>query len=67
MSENVALSIHNVTKKFGGLVAVDRMNFDIGEHEVFGIIGPNGSGKTTMLNLISGMLKRSSGRVKLYG
>ncbi len=67
MSENVALSIHNVTKKFGGLVAVDRMNFDIREHEVFGIIGPNGSGKTTMLNLISGMLKRSSGRVRLYG
>jgi branched-chain amino acid transport system ATP-binding protein len=67
VSENVALSIHNVTKKFGGLVAVDRMNFDIREHEVFGIIGPNGSGKTTMLNLISGMLKRSSGRVKLYG
>jgi branched-chain amino acid transport system ATP-binding protein len=67
VSENVALSIHNVTKKFGGLVAVDRMNFDIREHEVFGIIGPNGSGKTTMLNLISGMLKRSSGRVRLYG
>ena len=67
MSETVALSIHNVTKNFGGLVAVDRMTFDIREHEVFGIIGPNGSGKTTMLNLISGMLKRSSGRVKLYG
>ena len=67
MSETAAVSIQNVTKNFGGLVAVDQMNFDVREHEVFGIIGPNGSGKTTMLNLISGMLKRSSGRVELYG
>ena len=67
MSETAAVSIQNVTKKFGGLVAVDQMNFDVREHEVFGIIGPNGSGKTTMLNLISGMLKRSSGCVELYG
>ena len=51
------LQVSNVTKRFGGLVAVNGMNFDVKEHEVMGIIGPNGSGKTTMMNLISGALK----------
>ncbi len=67
MSESPALSIKNVSKKFGGLIAVDGMSFDIGEREVLGLIGPNGSGKTTMLNLISGALKLSSGQVELFG
>lgn len=67
MTKAPALSIQDVTKSFGGLVAVDQMTFEIGEHEVLGLIGPNGSGKTTMLNLISGALKRSSGRIKLFG
>ncbi len=67
MSADIALSIKDVTKNFGGLVAVDRMNFDISEHEVMGLIGPNGSGKTTMLNVISGLLRISSGRIELYG
>ena len=67
MSTDIALSVKGVTKNFGGLVAVDRMNFDIPEHEVIGLIGPNGSGKTTMLNMISGLLRTSSGRIELYG
>jgi ABC-type branched-subunit amino acid transport system ATPase component len=64
---SAALSIRNVSKNFGGLVAVDGMSFDVGEREVLGLIGPNGSGKTTMLNLISGALKPSSGQVALFG
>tara|TARA_B100000315_G_scaffold258858_1_gene312476 strand:- start:5325 stop:6059 length:735 start_codon:yes stop_codon:yes gene_type:complete len=67
MSDIAALSIQNVTRNFGGLVAVDQMSFEIQEHEVLGLIGPNGSGKTTMLNLISGLLKLSSGKVELFG
>ena len=62
-----ALSVQNVSKNFGGLVAIDQMTFDIREHEVMGLIGPNGSGKTTMLNLISGRLKLSSGHVEVFG
>jgi ABC-type branched-subunit amino acid transport system ATPase component len=62
-----ALSVSEVSKLFGGLVAVDRVSFDLAENEVLGLIGPNGSGKTTMLNLISGALKPSSGAIKLYG
>lgn len=61
-----ALAVQNVTKRFGGLIAVNRMSFELVEHEVLGLIGPNGSGKTTMINLISGALKLSSGRVRLY-
>ncbi|MBL4727548.1 MAG: ABC transporter ATP-binding protein [Rhizobiaceae bacterium] len=61
------LSVQDLTKTFGGLVAVNGMNFDVGEHEVLGLIGPNGSGKTTMMNLISGALKPTSGSISLQG
>ena len=57
-----ALTAAAVTKRFGGLVAVESMSFNLVEKEVLGLIGPNGSGKTTMMNLISGALKPSSGR-----
>jgi len=62
-----ALTIGDVTKRFGGLVAVQNMSFALAENEVLGLIGPNGSGKTTMMNLISGALRSSSGEIRLYG
>jgi ABC-type branched-subunit amino acid transport system ATPase component len=62
-----ALTASAVTKRFGGLVAVHDMSFTLGENEVLGLIGPNGSGKTTMMNLISGALHPSSGDIRLYG
>ncbi len=62
-----AMSVAGVSKRFGGLVAVDRMSFDLASNEVLGLIGPNGSGKTTMLNLISGALKPSGGTIRLEG
>jgi len=62
-----ALAAAAVSKRFGGLVAVESMSFDLAEKEVLGLIGPNGSGKTTMMNLISGALKPSSGEIRLYG
>lgn len=63
----VALSVQDVSKHFGGLRAVEGMSFALDENEVLGLIGPNGSGKTTMLNLISGAFRPSSGRIELYG
>lgn len=66
-SANVALTVTGVFKRFGGLVAVDSMSFDLKENEVLGLIGPNGSGKTTMMNLISGALKPSAGQIQFYG
>ncbi|GAB4355758.1 MAG: ABC transporter ATP-binding protein [Gammaproteobacteria bacterium] len=67
MAKPSVLSVRGVTKNFGGLVAVNAMDFDVREHQVLGLIGPNGSGKTTMMNLISGALKVSSGQIKLKG
>lgn len=64
---NALLSLRGVTKRFGGLVAVNRMDFDVAEHEVLGLIGPNGSGKSTTLNLISGAFPVSSGTISLRG
>src|SRR6478735_7579118 len=61
------LRIEGVIKRFGGLVAVDGMSFDLAKNEVLGLIGPNGSGKTTMLNMISGALKPSAGTIRLDG
>jgi branched-chain amino acid transport system ATP-binding protein len=62
-----ALAVADVTKRFGGLVAVQNMSFALAENEVLGLIGPNGSGKTTMMNLISGALRPTAGAIRLYG
>jgi branched-chain amino acid transport system ATP-binding protein len=61
------LEVENLTKRFGGLIAVDNLSFSVGQGEVLGIVGPNGSGKTTTFNLITGFIKPDSGRVLLNG
>jgi len=61
------LEVINVTKKFGGLRALKNVSFNIGESEILGLIGPNGSGKTTMLNVITGFLKPEEGRIVYRG
>jgi len=65
------LSLRNLTKRFGGLTAVDNVNFDIEEGEIFGLIGPNGAGKTTIFNLITAIYSITEGEIyfcdkKLY-
>jgi branched-chain amino acid transport system ATP-binding protein len=67
MAGAVALAVEAVSKRFGGLVAVDTISFDLAQNEVLGLIGPNGSGKTTMMNMISGALKPTSGAIRLHG
>lgn len=61
------LDVNGLTKSFGGLLAVNGLSFNIKEKEVVGIIGPNGSGKTTVMNLISGVFPASSGTIHLMG
>ncbi len=61
------LEVAGLSKQFGGLAAVDDVNFRVEKNEIKGIIGPNGAGKTTFFNLITGELKPSSGKVLLKG
>ena len=56
-----------ITKRFGGLNALNNVDFDVNEGEIVGLIGPNGAGKTTLFNVISGALPSTSGVVKYEG
>lgn len=61
------LKIENVTKKFGGLVAVNAVSLTLDEGEILGLIGPNGAGKTTLFNVISGSYQPDSGQIHFDG
>jgi branched-chain amino acid transport system ATP-binding protein len=61
------LELQGLTRRYGGVAAVNDVSFVIPTRQVFGIIGPNGAGKTTLLNLISGVARPSAGRVVLDG
>ena len=61
------LSVRGVSKKFGGVRAVDNIDLDVRKTEILSIIGPNGAGKTSLLNMISGFYKPDSGQILLDG
>lgn len=61
------LDISGLTRRFGGLVAVDDMSLSLTSGEILGLLGPNGSGKSTVLNLISGALRPDRGSIRLQG
>lgn len=61
------LKLENVTKRFGGLIAVDKVNLEIQPGELIGIVGPNGSGKTTLFNVINGVYPPEEGKVIFDG
>jgi len=65
MSE--VLRAEGLSKHFGGLIAVNQVNFHIQQNETAGIIGPNGSGKTTFFNLLSGLFAPTAGRITFFG
>jgi len=60
------LSAEGLTRRFGGLLAVSNLDFEIRPSEILGLIGPNGAGKSTTFNLISGFLKPSSGKLTIF-
>jgi ABC-2 type transport system ATP-binding protein len=61
------ISIEALTKKYDGLVALNDVSFDVGSGEIVGLIGPNGAGKSTLMKIVVGILKPTSGRVKVNG
>jgi len=63
MSSSPMLQVENLSKYFGGVKAVNSVSFDLAEGELLGIIGPNGSGKTTVVNCITGFVKPDSGKI----
>ena len=66
MSEPV-LKVENLRKEFGGLVAVKDVSFEVGPGEFIGLIGPNGCGKSTTFNCISGLLDQTAGSIEIFG
>jgi ABC-type branched-subunit amino acid transport system ATPase component len=64
---NAILQVRNLTKRFGGLVAVSSLEFDVYESEILGMIGPNGAGKSTVFNLIAGAHPATAGEVRFAG
>ena len=61
------LEVAGLSRRFGGLLAVDALGFSVAAGEIVGLLGPNGSGKTTVLNLLSGVLRPDSGTVAFRG
>ena len=63
----IAISIENLTKKFGNLVAVNDLSLSIKRGEIFGLLGPNGAGKTTLIHSLMGIYKLQSGKINILG
>lgn len=59
------IEVKNLTRKFGELIAVDNITFNVNEGEIFGFLGPNGAGKTTTIRMLTGLIGRTSGDVKI--
>jgi branched-chain amino acid transport system ATP-binding protein len=66
MTEAV-LQVHNLTKHFGGLAAVENVSLEVRRREIHAVIGPNGAGKSTLINLLAGELRASSGEINFQG
>lgn len=64
---SITIETHNLTRRFGGLVAVDQLNLSINSGEIFGLLGPNAAGKSTTIRLLAGILQPDSGEASILG
>ena len=64
---DVAVRLDGVTKRYGSVTAIDALTFDVEQGEMFGLIGPDGAGKTTTIRLIGGLLRPDAGRIAVLG
>lgn len=67
MADDVVLRVKNLTKKFGGFTAVDKISFELKKGEILGLLGPNGAGKTTTIQMLLGTLTPTSGEIVYFG
>jgi ABC-2 type transport system ATP-binding protein len=67
VSEQTTITVHDLSKRFGGFTAVNNINFEVNRGEIFGFLGPNGSGKTTTIRMMLGLMKPTSGSVDVLG
>lgn len=67
MTTQCLLEVQQVSKAFGGVLALNRATLQVAEGEIVGLIGPNGSGKTTLINVISGQMRPTRGRIRFAG
>ena len=65
--KNSIIEFENVTLAYGNRLILDNINFKINEGQIFGMLGPNGVGKSTIFNLITGLIKPKSGKIKING
>jgi len=63
----MVIRVKNLVKRYGNLIALDHLNLEVKEGEIFGLLGPNGSGKTTAINCILSLLKYDKGTIEIYG
>jgi len=66
-SHELAVQVHNLTKRFGRVLAVDHVNFEVKNGEVFGFLGPNGAGKTTTVRMLTGVIRADEGSALILG
>ena len=66
-TKTAAVSMRNVTKTFGSVIANDKVNLDIYKGEILSLLGENGSGKTTLMNMLSGIYKPDAGTIRVNG
>ena len=67
MTDAAALSFDRVSKRYGDIVAVDGLSFSVAPGEMFGLIGPDGAGKTTSIRLLCGLLHADDGQIRVFG
>ena len=67
MSDNSAVRVQRLVKRYGDMLALDYFDLDVHQGEIFGLLGPNGSGKTTAINCILALLTYSEGAIHVFG
>jgi ABC-type multidrug transport system ATPase subunit len=66
-TDDNTLDVHNLTKRFGPIIAVDDLSFSVAQGEIFGLLGPNGAGKITTIRMLTGLLTPDAGEIRVQG